>query len=98
MSDAIAFLLILPSLVLGVVVLDAAGTLGVARYRTSVITEAAAVSAAEALASVPDADSDPSANPRWVESVATVEQFGRAATAWGVQPIRYCICGQLDAQ
>ena len=89
MSDAIAFLLILPSLVLGVVVLDAAGTLGVARYRTSVFTETAAVSAAEALASAPDPDSELSDWPRWGESVSAVEQFGRAATAG--------VCNQTDA-
>lgn len=89
MSDAIAFLLILPSLVLGVVVLDAAGTLGTARYRTSLFTEAAAVSAANALTGSSDADSEPSANPRWEESVATVEQFGRVATAG--------VCNQTDS-
>ena len=85
MSDAIAFLLILPSLVLGVVVLDAAGTLGTARYRTSVFAEGAAASAAEALANGSDADSG---NPRWDELGATVEQFGRAATAG--------VCNQTD--
>ena len=78
MSDAIAFLLILPSLVLGVVVLDAAGTLGTARYRTSTFTEAAAVHAADILAHSPTAGT---ARTRWDEVVDTLEQSGLAATA-----------------
>lgn len=81
MSDAIAFLLILPSLVLGVVVLDAAGTLGTARYRTSTFAEAAVVHAADTLAHSPTAGTNPSTWTRWAEAVDTVEQSGLAATA-----------------
>ena len=87
MSDAIAFLLILPALALGIVVLDAAGTLGTAAYRTSTFAEAAAHHAADALASSP-AGTEPSARNRWVEMVATIEQSGLAATAG--------ICDQTD--
>ena len=91
MSDAIAFLLILPSLVLGVVVLDAAGTLGTARYRTSTFADAAAAHAADTLAHSPTATSstEPSARARWNEVVATVEQSGLAATAG--------VCNQTNA-
>ena len=88
MSDAIAFLLILPALVLGMVVLDAAGTLGTARYRTSTFAEVAAQQAADALASSP-AGTEPSARNRWSEMVATVEQSGLVATAG--------VCDQADA-
>lgn len=88
MSDAVAFLLILPSLVLGVVVLDAAGTLGAARYRTSTLAEAAAVYAADTLAYSPTAGTEPSARARWDEAAATVEQSGLAATAG--------VCNQTD--
>ncbi|MDE0581177.1 MAG: hypothetical protein F4124_12630 [Acidimicrobiia bacterium] len=88
MSDAIAFLLILPALVLGIVVLDAAGTLGTARYRTSTFAEAAAQHAADALASSPG-ETEPSARNRWGEMVATIEQSGLAATAG--------VCDQADA-
>ncbi|WP_419928729.1 hypothetical protein [Candidatus Poriferisocius sp.] len=88
MSDAIAFLLILPSLVLGIVLLDAAGTLGTARYRTSTFAEAAAVHAADTLARSPAAGAEPSARSRWNEVVATVEQSGVAATAG--------VCNQTD--
>ena len=89
MSDAVAFLLILPALVLGIVVLDAAGTLGAARYRTSAFTEAAAVRAAETLAEANGAAAEPSARARWNEAAATVEQSGLAATAG--------VCNQTDA-
>ena len=89
MSDAIAFLLILPSLVLGVAVLDAAGTLGTAGYRTSTFAEAAAVHASDTLAHSPAAGTEPSARPRWDEVTATVEQSGLAATAGA--------CNQTDA-
>ncbi|MCY3578617.1 MAG: hypothetical protein OXH53_15025 [bacterium] len=89
MSDAIAFLLILPSLVLGVVILDAAGTLGTARYRTSTFSEAAAVTAAATLAHSPAAGAEPSVRARWGEAVATVEQSGVAATAG--------VCNQTDS-
>ena len=86
MSDAIAFLLILPALVLGIVVLDAAGTLGTARYRTSAFSEAAAVHAAGVLG---DFDGvEPSDHPRWEEVSDTVEQFGVGATAG--------VCDQTD--
>ena len=88
MSDAIAFLLILPALVLGVVVLDAAGTLGTAKYRTSTFAETAAQHAADALASSPGG-TEPSARTRWAEAAATVEQSGLAATAG--------VCDQTDA-
>ena len=88
MSDAIAFLLILPSLALGVVVLDAAGTLGTARYRTSAFTETAAVYAAHTLADAP-AGTEPSARARWSEAATTVEQSGLAAAAG--------VCNQTDA-
>ena len=88
MSDAIAFLLILPSLVLSMVVLNAAGMLGTARYRTSTFAEAAAVHAAAALARSPTAGAEPSARSRWNEVVATVEQSGVAATAG--------VCNQTD--
>lgn len=89
MSDAIAFLLILPSLVLGVVVLDAAGTLGAARYRASTFSDAAAAHAADTLAHSPADSTEPSARSRWSEVVATVEQSGLAATAG--------VCNQTDA-
>ena len=89
MSDAIAFLLILPALVLGIVVLDAAGTLGTARYRTSAFTEAAAVHAADTLAEARGTTAEPSARARWNEVAATVEQSGLAATAG--------VCNQTDA-
>lgn len=89
MSDAIAFLLILPALVLGIVVLDAAGTLGTARYRTSAFTEAAAVHAADTLAAARGTAAEPSARARWNEVAATVEQSGLAATAG--------VCNQTDA-
>lgn len=89
MSDAIAFLLILPALVLGMVVLDAAGTLGTARYRTSTFAEAATQHAADTLASSPGG-SEPSARNRWSEMVATVEQSGLAATAG--------VCNQTDTE
>ncbi|MCY3577976.1 MAG: hypothetical protein OXH53_11740 [bacterium] len=89
MSDAIAFLLILPSLVLGVVVLDAAGTLGTARYRTSTLADAAAAHAADTLAHSPTAATEPSDRARWDEAVATVEQSGLAATAG--------VCNQTNA-
>lgn len=79
MSDAIAFLLILPALLLGIVVLDAAGTLGTARYRTSVFAEAAAVYAADTLAGT--TTTEPSEHARWGEVEAAVEQAGVAATA-----------------
>lgn len=88
MSDAIAFLLILPSLVLGIVLLDAAGTLGTASYRTSTFAEAAAQHASDALASSPGGI-QPSARDRWGEMVATIEQSGLAATAG--------VCDQADA-
>ncbi len=88
MNDAIAFLLILPVLVLGIVVLDAAGTLGTARYRTSTFAETSAQHAADALASSPGG-TEPSARSRWGEMVATVEQSGLAATAG--------VCDQADA-
>ncbi len=86
MNDAIAFLLILPALVLGMVLLDAAGTLGTARYRTSTFAEAATQHAADTLAS--PGGTDPSAHGRWVEMVATIEQSGLAATAG--------VCNQAD--
>ena len=89
MSDAISFLLILPALVLGVVVLDAAGTLGTAGYRTSTFAEAAAVHASDTLAHSPAVATDPSARARWDEVTATVEQSGLAATAG--------VCNQTDA-
>lgn len=89
MSDAIAFLLILPSLVLGVVVLDAAGTLGTARYRTSTFADAAAAHAADTLAQSPTPSTEPSALARWDEAVDTLEQSGLAATAG--------VCNQTDA-
>lgn len=79
MSDAIAFLLILPALVLGIVVLDAAGTLGTARYRTSAFSEAAAVQAADVLGDYDGAE--PSDHPRWGEVVDSVGQAGVVATA-----------------
>ena len=88
MNDAVAFLLILPALVLGIVVLDAAGTLGTARYRTSAFTEAAAVHAAETLAEASGTAAAPSARARWNEAAATVEQSGLAATAG--------VCNQTD--
>ncbi len=81
MSDAISFLLILPALVLGVAVLDAAGTLGTARYRNSTFAEAAAVHAAATLAGAPPPGADPSARSRWDEAAATAKQSGLAATA-----------------
>lgn len=87
MSDAIAFLLILPALVLGMVVLDAAGTLGTAKYRTSTFAETAVQHAADSLAASPSGI-EPSARRRWGEMVATVEQFGLAATAG--------VCDQTD--
>ena len=89
MSDAIAFLLILPALVLGIVVLDAAGTLGTARYRTSAFTEAAAAYAADTLAETRGTTAEPSTRARWSEVAATVEQSGLAATAG--------VCNQTDA-
>ena len=89
MSDAIAFLLVLPGLLLGVVVLDAAGTLGTARYRTSTFAEAAAVNAAKTLTRSPAASAEPSDRVRWAEAVAAVEQSGLAATAG--------VCSQTDA-
>lgn len=89
MSDAISFLLILPALVLGVAVLDAAGTLGTARYRSSTYAEAAAVQAADALAGSPSAAADPSARARWDEATTAVKRSGLAATAG--------ICKQNDA-
>ena len=89
MNEAIAFLLILPALVLGVVVLDAAGTLGSASYRTSTFAEAAAVHAAETLAGSPGIDAEPSAGARWAEVVAAMEQSGLAATVG--------VCNQTDA-
>lgn len=89
MSDAIAFLLILPALLLGVAVLDAAGTLGTASYRSSTLAEAAAVYAAEALAHSSAPGVDPSDRARWDEVTATVGQAGLAATAG--------VCDQTDA-
>lgn len=89
MSDAIAFLLILPALVLGVVVLDAAGRLGTASYRTSTFAEAAAAHAADSLAHSPANGQEPSARSRWDEVAATVEQSGLAATAG--------VCNQTDS-
>lgn len=88
MSDAISFLLILPALVLGVAVLDAAGTLGTARYRTSTYTEAASALAAETLSRSPGPGSDPSARTRWDEAAAAVQDSGLAATAG--------VCNQTD--
>ncbi len=88
MSDAIAFLLILPSLALGVVVLDAAGTLGTARYRTSTFAEAAVVHAADTLAQSPSNGTRPSDRARWAEVGAAVEQSGLASTAG--------VCNQTD--
>lgn len=88
MSDAIAFLLILPSLALGVVVLDAAGTLGTARYRTSTFAEAAVVHAADTLAQSPSNGTQPSDRARWAEVAAAVEQSGLASTAG--------VCNQTD--
>ena len=88
MSDAISFLLILPALVLGVAVLDSAGTLGKAEYRTSTYAEAASALAADTLARSPGSTSDPSARTRWDEVSATVEQSGLAATAG--------VCNQAD--
>ncbi len=90
MSDAIAFLLILPSLALGVVVLDAAGTLGTARYRASTFAEAAAVHAADTLAQSPANGTQPSDRTRWAEVATTVEQSGLAATAG--------VCNQTDTE
>ena len=90
MSDAIAFLLILPTLVLGMVVLDAAGTLGAAGYRASTFAEAAAVHSADTLAHSPSPGAEPSARARWDEVAATVEQSGLAATAG--------VCNQTDAK
>lgn len=87
MSDAIAFLLILPALVLGMVALDAAGTLGTARYRTSTFAETATQHAADTLAASPGG-TEPSARDRWGETTATVEQAGLAATAG--------VCNQSD--
>ena len=89
MSDAISFLLILPALVLGMAVLDAAGSLGAAGYRTSTLAEAAAVHAADVLADSFPAGADPSARARWEEVATTVKQSGLAATAG--------ICNQTDA-
>ena len=89
MSDAISFLLILPSLILGVAVLDAAGTLGAASYRASTLAEAAAVHAADALAESPPASADPSDRARWDEVSTTVQQHGLAATAR--------VCNQTEA-
>ncbi|WP_419925625.1 hypothetical protein [Candidatus Poriferisocius sp.] len=89
MSDAVAFLLILPVVVLGVAVLDAAGTLGSAEYRTSVFTETAAVYAADTLADSSAVGAEPSARARWGEVAATVEQSALAATAG--------VCNQTDA-
>ena len=89
MSDVISFLLILPALVLGVAVLDSAGTTGMARYRTAVFAEAAAVQAADTLAKSPPASADPEDRARWNEVAAAVKQAGIAATAG--------ICNQTDA-
>ena len=74
---------------LGVAVLDAAGTLGTARYRTSTFAEAAAVHAADALAEPPPTGGDPSARARWDEVSTTVKQSGLAATAG--------VCNQTEA-
>ena len=89
MSDAIAFLLLLPVMLLGAVVLDAAGTLGTAGYRTSTFAEAAAVNAAKTLTQSPAPSSEPSNRVRWAEAVAAAEQSGLAATAG--------VCNQTDA-
>lgn len=89
MSDAISFLLILPALVLGVILLDAAGTLGTARHRTSTFAETAAAHAADTLAHSPAAGIEPSTRTRWEEVADTVEQSGLAATAG--------VCDQTDA-
>ena len=89
MSDAIAFLLILPALVLGMVVLDAAGTLGTSGYRASTFAEAAAVHAADTLAHSPALGVEPSARARWDEVATAMEQAGLAATAG--------VCNQTDA-
>lgn len=88
MSDAISFLLILPVLVLGVAVLDAAGTLGTAHYRTSTFTEAAATSAADALTQSPPAPATPLGRARWPEVASAVERTGLAATVG--------VCDQTD--
>ncbi len=90
MSDAIAFLLILPSLALGVVALDAAGTLGTARYRTSTFAEAAVAHAAGTLEQSPTNGTQPSDRARWAEVAATVEESGLAATAG--------VCNQTDPE
>ncbi len=89
MSDAIAFLLILPVLVLGVAVLDAAGTLGTAAHRTSVYAEAAAVRAAHTLSRSPASGGAPSDRARWSEAASAAEQGGLAATSG--------VCDQGDA-
>ena len=89
MSDAISFLLILPALVRGMAVLDAAGTLGTAGYRTSTLAEAVAAHAADTLANSPPAGANPSARARWDEVATTAKQAGLAATAG--------VCNQTDA-
>ncbi len=88
MSDTIAFLLILPVLVLGIGVLDAAGTLGAAEYRAAVFTEAAGDYAVGTLADPGSPNSNPQDRSRWDEAVATVEQSGLGATAG--------VCNQTD--
>ena len=88
MSEALGFLLVLPVLVLGIAVLDAAGSLGTARHRTAVFAEAAATQASDALAQLPASPVPPSDRDRWDEVAATVEQAGRVATAG--------VCDQTD--
>ncbi|MCY4164333.1 MAG: hypothetical protein OXE93_09020 [bacterium] len=89
MSDAVAFLLILPAMVLAMVVLDAAGTLGIARHRSATFVEMAAVQSAEVLSRSATAAGPASSRSRWAEASAATEQAGRAATAG--------VCNQTDS-
>ncbi|MXW42373.1 MAG: hypothetical protein F4138_04435 [Acidimicrobiia bacterium] len=81
MSDAIAFLLILPAMMLAVVVLDAAGTLGAARHSSVTFAEIAVHQAADTLRRSDPFTGSASARSRWDEVSATVKQAGWGATA-----------------
>ncbi len=88
MSEALGFLLILPTIVLAVVVLDAAGTLGTAKYRSTTFAENVASLSAEVISRSEPSAGTAATRARWAEMSHMVEQSGLAATAG--------VCKQTD--
>lgn len=76
MSDAVALLMILPGLLMGIILADAAGDRGAANYRAAAYAVAAADHAANQIAA------DPANTALWRQTARAVEANGRLST-WG---------------